>query len=244
MKIAIVDDIAADCENAERVIKKWGQSHLCAVECDVYSDGSSFLLALGKTRYDLVFMDINMGEPNGIETAFRLHDVYPYCLVVFLTTSSEHMPDAFSTHAYDYVIKPTTDSRLFRILDEAEAVLPENQPFLNIIVNKQTLPLLYSDIRYITSDSQYCIVHTDKPYRSRISFKELEQKLSGDNRFLILNRGILVNLDHVNSMENTTCIMQSGENLPMNTRKKAQLHQALIAYRFERRIARMRRKEL
>ena len=55
---------------------------------------------------DLVFLDICMGDVNGIELARHLRAVDEKVLIVFLTTSSEYAFDAFPIHPFDYLMKP------------------------------------------------------------------------------------------------------------------------------------------
>ena len=63
--------------------------------------------------------------------------------------------------------------------------------------------------------------------------------LEDDERFCIINRGILVNLDYVDTMEELSCWMKSGLSFPLNTKKASELKQSLITHRFN-----IRRKQL
>lgn len=77
-----------------------------------------------------------MGEQNGIETAAALRKNGNSCIVVFITTSTEHMPNAFSVHAFDYIVKPIEKEKIFRVLDEVVSLVPEVQPYINITYEK------------------------------------------------------------------------------------------------------------
>ena len=147
--------------------------------------------------------------------------------------------EAFPCHAFDYLLKPVEETRLVKTLSDLLYIVSEKQPYLELPLGKQVTPVLYSHLEYISSDANYCIVQAQEQYRCRMPFHKLESQLAGDERFCAINRGILVNLDYVDSMEDFVCRMKSGISFPMNTKKHAELKQTLITYRFN-----IRRKQL
>ena len=163
-------------------------------------------------------------------------------ILIFLTSSPEHMPDAFHCHAFDYLIKPIDNERLRKTILDALAFLPEKEEYLELPVRKQNVPIFYSDIRYVLASSNYCMVYTKEEYRCRMSFSQLEKLLEKDSRFLTINRGVLINLDYVESMDGLICLMKDKRTFPLNTRKHTQLEQALIEHRFRRRKEKLRRR--
>lgn len=171
---------------------------------------------------------------NGIETALNMRKYYIDTLLIFLTTSSDHMAEAFPCHAFDYIMKPINTERLYKTLDEALKVLPEKQPYIDIVFEKQKISILHSDILYILSDLKYCIISVkDNEYRIRASFNEFTSKLQNFSNFFIINRGIMVNLDNVVDLENLDCIMVNRQSIPVSRRKKAEVEQAILNRRFE-----------
>ena len=187
-------------------------------------------------------MDIYMGPRSGIETAMKLREKDSHALLIFLTSSPEHMSDAFRSHAFDYLVKPFDLEQMKKTILDALAFLPEKEQYLNLSVRKQNVPIFYSDIRYVLASSNYCMVYTKEEYRCRTSFSQLQKLLENDSRFLVVNRGVLVNLDYVESMDGLTCLMKDKRTFPLNTRKHGQLEQALIEHRFRRRKEELRRR--
>ena len=164
MLIAVVDDETAVRSTLLELIPRWFSQkgalpHNFEVRYEDYDDGSLFLSAAQERNFDLVILDIYMMGKSGIETASLLRKLDPRCPVIFITSSKDHMADAFSVHAFDYLVKPIDPDKLFATLDDALCVLPEFQPALELNVNGGSVSVLYPDIRCIISDSQYCIVH-------------------------------------------------------------------------------------
>lgn len=239
MRIAIVDDEEAESICLNKMLKHWADINRIDISCDYFLNGDDFLTAVSHTIYDMVFMDIYMNGKTGIQTAVQMRSTCPECCLIFLTSSQEHMLQAFPCHAFDYLLKPLNKERLFKTLSDFLNVFPENQRYINLNMGKQMIPVLYSHLEYILADSNYCIVQAQEKFRCRMPFSKLTLLLEEDERFCTINRGICVNLDFVEAMEDLTCYMKNGVTFPINTKKKSELKQALISYRFN-----IRRKQL
>lgn len=242
MRIAMIDDEETELIFLNKMLKTWADHNHLDIACDSFSNGEDFLSAISRRQYDVVFMDIYMEKTNGIQTATKMRQVSPDCFLIFLTSSQEHMMEAFPCHAFDYLLKPVEETRLAKTLSDLLRIVSEKQPYLEIPLGRQVIPVLYSHLEYISSDANYCIVQAQEQYRCRMPFHKLESQLAGDERFCAINRGILVNLDYVDSMEEFVCRMKSGISFPMNTKKHTELKQTLIAYRFNIRRKRLSRR--
>ena len=74
MKIAIVDDDAQDTDRLATFLAEWSEEHHLDFSVTVFHKSSDFLKAFETARYSLVFMDIYMGPPSGIDTALKLRE--------------------------------------------------------------------------------------------------------------------------------------------------------------------------
>ena len=81
------------------------------------------------------------------------------------------------------------------------------------------------------SSRNYVVFHAGRAYRVRVTFADACRCLADDDRFLAINRGILVNLDYVESMENYICTMTDGSSFPVNRRNFRQMKYAWREYR-------------
>ena len=110
MRIAIVDDLAA-----ERTLLKgrleW-QLQRRKVQADIleYESGETFLEAARKAPFTAAFMDIYMDGMTGMEAAKKLRKTDTDCLLVFITTSTDHALEGFQVRALHYLVKPFTEA--------------------------------------------------------------------------------------------------------------------------------------
>lgn len=236
MKVAVVDDIKEYRETAGRAVFEWAKDRHEVVSIKGYKSGESFLRALDAESFDIVLMDIYMEGLTGIEAAAKLRETSLDTILIFMTTSVEHMAAAFPCRAFDYILKPVDTERLYKALDEAVKVLPENQPYITITVDKQEINILVSDIMYVLSDLNYCLVYTKKKeYRTRSQFSKFAESLEEFPQFYVINRGVAVNLDNVIDIKDLDCELTDNTILPVSKKKRQSAEQALIDRRFQAR---------
>lgn len=115
--IAIVDDTLADVLRLENFIENYfSLSEHKLNKIVSYSSGSEILKNFHPRMFQIVFMDIIMGDINGIETSRRLRKEDKEILIVFTTTSREYAFEAFPVHPFDYIVKPYEKKMLIKSL--------------------------------------------------------------------------------------------------------------------------------
>lgn len=114
MRIAICDDDKVMCDE---ICKKINQYN-CNYYIDLFRGGMD-LLNIDKI-YDIVFLDIEMSGIDGMETASLLRQKNNNEHIIFLTSHSEFMQEAFKVKAFRYLNKPIKQEELIEALNAAE----------------------------------------------------------------------------------------------------------------------------
>ncbi len=127
MKIALVDDERIYLDEITRICREFAAENDIETEISAFSDGESFLSSLDGTGCGMVFMDIFMDGIDGVETVKKLRRRDSGCIVIFLTSCGERMPEAFSCHAFEYILKPFDDKRVKDVLADALKLLPASK---------------------------------------------------------------------------------------------------------------------
>lgn len=233
MKIAFVDDEQIYLDGMARICREFGAENNIDFEMYSFSDGERFLNFLDRHTCSIVFMDIFMGGTDGITAAKKLRERDSGCILIFLTSCGERMPEAFSCHAFEYILKPFDDKRVRDVLNDALKLLPASK-YIEVYSGRKTVRLLYSDIAYAVSDAHYlCIGLADgSGLRCRMTAGEFAEQTCGDGRFISVNKGITVNADYVKDFENNCCILESGARFPIRVRDRLNIEQAVQDYNF------------
>lgn len=210
-------------------------SSFYSIRC--FSDGCS-LLKSGNT-FDVIFLDIQMPPPDGLETARKLRRQGIRSLLIFITVLAEYVFDAFSVEAYDYLVKPLEDVRFRRTMNRVLRTLSQRtDQQKNLIIQKgnscEIIPL--SEILYGEVMGRKIYIHqingsiTD--YYGRM--EDLERKVDG--RFFKCHRSYLVNLAHVRGCHDGRVILMQDKEIPVSRLRERDLTQALLHYMKSRTI--------
>ncbi|EGO64729.1 LytR/AlgR family response regulator transcription factor [Acetonema longum] len=184
-------------------------------------NGREVLEKIHRLEPDVVFLDIQMPEIDGLTAAKEILRLKKPPYLVFATAFDCHALEAFSLEAVDYLLKPFSPERLDKTLDRLRKMLAKPQLSLDILANAlervQALAdpypkrlavanedrVLFVDpvqIVYIyREDRDVLVCLMEGRYRSNCSLQELEHKLSGFS-FFRPHRGYLVNLQYVDSI--------------------------------------------
>ena len=238
MNIAIVDDIAAERETVRSLLLEYAAKNSLEVSFDEFSSGENFLAEYEPFTYTIIFLDIFMEGMTGIDTGNRIRETDTDTPVIFLTTSMEHMGNAFSIHAFDYIAKPAEKRKLFKCMDDllrTKTILYSET--LDFTHDRTDHRLPFPDIVSVhTAESNYLNI-TDKNgavFHIRMTFSAICDRLAPDSRFLSINRGILINMDYIVRFEGGVCVLKNGRKYPVFTKKQKETEKKWQNYIFSR----------
>lgn len=237
MKIAIVDDIETERYDLQQRIEAFLEQRHVNADYYEYCSGEAFLFDAQKEAFSVVFLDIYMAGANGIEIARALRQFDTACLLVFITTSTDHALEGFQVRAMHYLLKPYSDNELKKLLEEILERLPENDQYIEIKYQGDMLRVYYSDIVYAEHFSHLIYIHTTakKSLATRQSFRNFIVPLQEDARFFVCSRGVIVNLEHVCDFEERSFIMDEGSKVLVNRDLVKEARRAFMTYLLQRR---------
>lgn len=236
MRLALIDDREEERRQTMELFSSFAEKNNLIFTVDAFESGEAFLSAFSPYTYDIVFMDIYMDGMTGVEAARRMRMEDSRCLLIFLTSSGEHMGDAFSVHAFDYVEKPIAPEKFFTCLRDCLKQLPEQEEYLSFNAGGLDVRLFYSEIAFLRSSGHSTVISciSGREYMPYISFSDLTGELTRSGRFLLVSRGILVNMDHIDGFTGKDCLLQNGLSVPITIRKQRQLEQVWHNYNFSK----------
>ena len=236
MKIALVDDEQEYLDEMAGLISDFCMQHCCQMETVTFLSGKAFLEAFEDSGFSAVFMDIYMDGMDGVAAALKMRDMDSRCVLVFLTSSMDFMPDAFSCHAFEYITKPFSRQRIFQVLTDIMKVLPPLQKYMEVTSDKKTIRIFLYEIASVITDAHYLDITliTGETLHCRMTMPEFVKLTGGDSRFLPVNRGITVNAEYILEFEDNCCVMENGAKFPIRVRGRLKIEQAARDYHFRK----------
>ena len=211
------------------------ENRITAYSVSSFPNGRALLDAV--ERFDVIFLDIQMEQPDGMETAKLLRRRGDHSLLVFVTVLKELVFDAFQVEAYDYLLKPLDSARFHQTMDRVLRSL-ERSTVENVVIQRGTgcEVVLLSDIVYCEVLGRKVYLHkndgTVSGYYDKL--EDLERRVDG--RFFKCHRSFLVNLDYVCGCQNGQVLLSQGERVPASRLRERELTQALLRHMKERGI--------
>lgn len=233
ISIAICDDEALFCcQMAEKIRRHLGKMGV-AFEVHLFYHGRELLQA--KEHFDIVLLDILMDEPDGMKTAEMLRAKTEDTLLIFITSSRKYVYDAYDVEAYQYLVKPVSDEKLFEVLERAvQKKLPQEQGFLVFRKGKTGVKIRLEDIYYLESQGRQLFVHTAEGVFSFYEkMGEMEQKLS-EKGFCRCHKSYLISLRYVHGYNAREVIMDSGERIAIAKRRQEEFRKEMLDYMREK----------
>ncbi len=233
LNIAIVDDTLSDVFRLKSFVESWfaASEHKLAW-ITTFTSGEKMLKVFEPKMFQIVFMDIIMKEINGVETAKILRDYDTELLIVFTTTSREYAFDVFPVLPFDYVLKPYSKKDVSKVLDEALRFFTASEPAVRIKAARSEYTISLRLISSAVSNNHTVEIRlTDgKSISSTMTFSQAEKLFAEDSRFLLCNRGIIVNMSQISAQEYGVFIMKNGERYPIRVMGQSKITAAFSQY--------------
>lgn len=175
---------------------------------------------------DLIFLDMEMGELDGMETARRLRSADPGLQLVFVTGYADRVFDGYSVGALGYLMKPPKAEQLEEVLDRAQAALYRELDRAYVCRSGDThyrIPI--SQILYFASDRrQVTCVTTRQRYTFYGKLDAVAEELGSG--FVRLHQRYLARAAAVDRVEGSEAVLADGTRLPIS---RSCLGDALLA---------------
>ena len=158
---------------------------------------------------DVIFLDINMPDMNGISLGKIITKMHPDMKIIFITAYKDYAVDAFEIKAFDYLLKPYSESRIKSLLKSLVNIKSEvttsikntNLKKITVNIDERLYVISLTDVDYIeASEKETLIFSNQKKYISKIKISKWEEMLKGDN-FYRCHRSFIVNLDKITEIE-------------------------------------------
>ncbi len=234
VRIAVCDDEPSMREDLSSRLLGYLEKE--GLDCEVSQFPGGTELLGGGLSYDVLFLDIQMGPPDGMETA-RCLRARGFCgLLVFLTVLREYVFDAFSVEAYDYLVKPLDDARFQKLMGRIMKKLTDDADRRILMERDGVCEVIpFSEIVYCEVLGRKLYLHqsdgTVVECYGRLA--GLERKLDG--RFFKCHRSYLVNLDFVRGTGGGSIRLEKGGRIPLSRLREREFRQALLNHMDRRR---------
>lgn len=233
LQIAICDDEQFYREKIQWLLEDYLKEHDLSYEITLFISGEEFLeKSENAVRYDIVFMDINMNEMDGIQTAMQMRTFHSETYIVLITAFINYALDGYKVNAVRYIMKDRLESAMTECMDAILQKMQIAQVTFSFMEGERRL---YTDnILYVESQRHKLIFYYMEEeivhYHIYDKLDVIEQKLQGYG-FLRIHKSYLVNMKHIRKVSNYVVYLDTGKELPVPRLKYQTVKEEFVAYK-------------
>lgn len=168
---------------------------------------------------DIVFLDIDMGEINGLDFAKKLRAVRRDSVLIFVTNYGEYAAEGYEVQAFRFLSKLKLEEKLPGYFRQALEELQRRTRIITVFCGGEEIPVHLDDLMYVKKENRCLQLHFVRPEKSplmiRGTLRALEGRLQEDG-FLRVHNSHLVNMRFVKSLQAKGVLLTNQEILPIS----------------------------
>ncbi|OAA90336.1 LytR/AlgR family response regulator transcription factor [Clostridium ljungdahlii] len=195
------------------------------ISCDVKEYISGKDLFKSKIRHDIIFLDIEMNNLDGITTAKKIRNSEnELCrsILIFVTGFDRYVYDAFDVHAFHYLLKPIDSRKFIEVLKNAvleyKKSNEKSNKYILIKIGTTYKKVFLKEIYYVESNRRKVILYTQngtQEYYAKMD--DVESQLG--SAFFRCHRGYIVNMAYITEYDTSSITLENGIKLIISKHK-------------------------
>lgn len=216
--IGICEDIDRERAFLRQIVTEYMKRNEIEYEIYVYDDGKKLLLE--DVYFDIIFLDIDMPEMNGIELGHRIRETNKRAHIIYATGYPEYQMQALEVHFFYFLLKPISVEKIEKQLtDSLEYFKSGDESLLCFKTDTGYLYARKEEILYFEHrDYRIHIVTKQQTYTMKGALKDLTDKLEKLG-FASPHKSYLVNLRHVYDVTDQTVLLTNGVEIAIAGRR-------------------------
>ena len=216
MQIALCDDVERYNKHLHALLLEYFSSNKETNNIDIYTSGLELLKVYKNSKYDLIFLDIEMPSIDGFQTAEQIRKIDRHVHIAFVTNESKQVFNSFHYNAKGYICKPVDMYNLTKLMDRVfeDYHYKDEHDFYTVKIKSGGVMNIYlPDVLYFESNKNYILAKTGNgTYTLVQTLEQLLENIS-EKGFLRISKHCIVNRAYVFQRFNKEIVLSTGDKL-------------------------------
>lgn len=220
ISVAVCDDENAITTQIETLLDDVAKRNGILIETDVFYSGHTLeqQIFAGK-KYDLIYLDIQMENGDGIATAEAIRKTDENALFIYVSGYDKYMMDLFRLDVFSFIKKPIETARFEKIFLSANQRICKQRFYFVYRYKNTEYKLPCMDIMYFESSGRKIMIHRrdggTESFNGKLS--DVERQLhAGKIPFLRTHKSYFVNYHYIKARTRTDVTLTDGTKLPVS----------------------------
>ncbi|MDD3218949.1 MAG: LytTR family DNA-binding domain-containing protein [Lachnospiraceae bacterium] len=226
-KILICDDNEEVGRMLKKMLSKYGYSDDDVSTCMNMQQVEQLMES---QNIDLIFMDIELGDENGVELAETIEKKYVKTPIVFITGYMEFAEDIFKAHPAYFIVKPVTEEKLEKALARVEEITKESREYLSIHLRgtSRVQKISMDEVYYVESQKRHILVHLSDEI-IHTNMQKLDEFMEDVPKSLVrCHKSFALNLNNLEALYRDEALLKNGMRVPISRSKSQEVKQAFF----------------
>lgn len=224
----ICDDEDCCIETIEKYLVKYCEEHKITCFYDCFNTAEEAINS--DVTYNIAFLDVEMGEINGLKIAEHLKQKNKNIIVFFITDYEKYIDDAMNLFALRFIKKPLDYTRFYSGLDKAIELINEDVVEFYLKDSKKLLKIKSNEIIYIETIGHKTKVVTDNGVYYSGDLIDFWQKKLTHSSFYRIHKSFILNLDYINEYQRIEVKLSNGDIIPVSYRNQTAFRKYFYDY--------------
>lgn len=220
IKVAICDDENIIASQIDNMILTICSKETISVETDVFYSGDSLENEISRgTKYDMIYLDIQMKDGDGIAMAKSIRKIDENVLLIYVSGYDSYLMDLFRLDVFTFIKKPIDADLFANTFLDAHRKIGNNRFYFVFRYKNTEYKIPCIEVLYFESKGRKINLHGKSGkmgfFNGKLSDVEI-QIAKGKIPFLRIHQSFLVNYHHIKSRSRTEVTLTSGAKLPIS----------------------------
>lgn len=183
-----------------------------------------------RKRFDVIFLDVEMNQINGIKTAEKIRQTDPNAIIVFISSHENYVFEVFRLEALHFIRKPIDANEFAEVFQRAMNKYRSLNSSVTLKWQNERTVITINDILYVEGYKRHITVHTkDDEYESIGKITDMLEVLE-PHGFIRIHQGFIVNMDYIKRFDSSDVVLKNDTKVMISVRKRTEALKAYDVY--------------
>lgn len=232
INVAICDDDVATTGRIENMLQRIAKKNFIQIDTEVFWEGRQLIESVEAGNYfDIIFLDIEMGNLDGIMVAKKIRKSDKKVLIIYVTSYESYMKDSFAVRPFQFLVKPVEEKQMEICFQAAYEDINSEDCYFRYNYQRVSHKIPIQDILYFESNKRKIrIITTTATFELYGKLNDIEESLkSTKTSFLRVHQSFLVNYKHIDGLSYDFVILNNGKRISISEDRRKKISESYCA---------------